>query len=278
MPYIKKSIHLKESIEIDKYYSGRVGKKIYNAPARSKTPLNQLRYQDRKAERVLYWLLDLNFNPDEDLYITLTYKAREIISSTRARNDIKKYLARLRLEYKKQGEQLKYIYTAGRGKRGNVHYHMVINKIDTEILTNVWRKITGARVHIEHLYGNFKKLANYLVKNSQETFYSNDKIHQKRYCTSHELQRPIITREIIRSIKWNVNPKPIKGYILDKTSVYNGYGYFDNNGCYASTRIQRYTLIKVDAKQKKPKLNTIYYSKSNIPVIITEWDEAEASQ
>lgn len=271
MPYVKKLVYLKDSIEVSKYYSGRIGKKIHNAPSRGKTPLHQLQYQDRKAERAIYWLLDLNFKPYTDLFITLTYKAQKTISSIHAKNDIKKYLARLRLEYKKQGKELKYIYVAGRGKRGNVHYHMVINKFDTEILANIWRNITGGNIHIVHLYGSFKKLASYLVKNSQETFYSRDKIHQKRYCTSHDLKRPLIKREIIKSIKWLIDPRPIKGYRLDEHSLYNGYGYFDAGGCYASTRLQSYTLIQIKQSNQQ---NKKYLSKlkSDIdPINMPEW-------
>lgn len=274
MPYIKKTVYLRNSIEISKYYNGRIGKKIHNAPAHNKTPLHQLQYQDRKAERSLYWLLDLNFKPYTDLFITLTYKAQEQITSTRARNDIRKYLARLRIEYKKQGKELKYIYVAGRGKRGNVHFHMVINKFDTEILASIWRNITGANIHITHLYGSFKKLASYLIKNSCETFYSQNKIHQKRYCTSHDLKRPLIKREFIKSISWIADPKTIKGYILDKNSIYNGYGYFTCGGCYASTRLQTYTLIQIRQSDQQKK---IYHHKNkflsdNEPINIPEWN------
>lgn len=276
--FYKKSVYLNNCIEESIYYSGRRGKNIKNSPARGKTPLNQLHYQDRKAERLLYWKLEQNFKRFTDLFITLTYKAGSKVSSEQARGDIDKFLARIRLEYKKQGKTFKYIGVAGRSKRGNVHFHMVINSINIEIVARVWRKITGANINVKVLYGSFKQLANYLIKNSRETFYSDDRIYQKRFCTSQNLTMPVIKTRAIKSIKWNAEPRPPKGYILDKASVYNGYGYFDAGGCYASTRIQRYTFIKIDTERKhKYRLNAVDYHKLNIPVVMPEWDDEEAN-
>lgn len=55
---------------------------------------------------------------------------------------------------------------------------MVLNKFDTAVIAKIWRNITGGGVHFRHLYTefnnygqvNYKKIANYLIKNSRETF------------------------------------------------------------------------------------------------------------
>lgn len=52
MSYVQMKVYMKNNIEVYKYYSGKLGKKIYNAPAQRKTPINQLKYQDQKASRI----------------------------------------------------------------------------------------------------------------------------------------------------------------------------------------------------------------------------------
>ena len=48
MSYVQMKVYMKNNIEAYKYYSGKLGKKIYNAPAQGKTPINQLKYQDQR--------------------------------------------------------------------------------------------------------------------------------------------------------------------------------------------------------------------------------------
>ncbi len=267
MSYVKATIKNKYYTEIYKYYSGRIGKKIYNAPCMGKTPLNQLRYQDRKAERVCRWKLDNNFKAG-DLFITLTYKSNEKPTSEETRKNISALLARLRIEYKKLNKIFKYIYVAGRTKRGAVHFHMVLNAIDINIISKSWRKITGGKVLAQSLYGkDFGKVASYLIKNSCETFYSKDKIHNKRYCSSNNLEMPSIEREIIGAKEWRNTPKAPKGFIIDKTSLYNGYGWLENENGWNGCKTQYYKLIPIDNTHYS-KRKTL--SRFNVPILATE--------
>ncbi|WP_304067895.1 rolling circle replication-associated protein [Megamonas hypermegale] len=261
MPYVHARVYTQNTIENYKYYSGRIGKKIPNAPAKGKTPLNQLRYQDQKAARVCGWKIAENFQKG-DLYLTLTYPARMPIEPEQARQDISLFLVRMRRMYKKADMQLKYIYTAGRSKRGMVHFHMVVNKFDTEKIGDIWHKISGGGCHFQNLYLNqygfvdYRKIANYLIKNSQETFYRNDKIHRKRFCASLNLKMPTVEKKIATAKIWKKQPNAPKGYILDKNSFYDGYGWSDGGNAWEGCRVQRYILIRVDnniLKQRKRK-------------------------
>lgn len=264
MSYVKMIVHNKYYHEVYKYYSGRIGKKIYNSPATGKTPLKQLRYQDRKAERFCRWKLDNNFKAG-DLFITLTYKADEKPASEQARKNISSLLARLRIEYKKIDKSLKYIYVAGRTKRGAVHFHIVLNKIDINIISEAWKKIAGGKVLAQSLYGReFGKLASYLIKNSCETFYSNEKIHNKRYCSSNNLELPAIERKIIGAKEWRKQPKALKGYIIDKSSLYNGYGWLECENGWNGCETQYYKLIPIEITHySKRKSQT----RLNIPIL-----------
>ena len=279
MTYVRVSVYMKNSIERCTYFTGRLGKKIINGPATGKTPVNQLAYQDKKAARILRWKLNMNFG-EGDLFLTLTYPPRTPIMPEVARHDIKNFLDTLRRIYRRAGLKLKYAYVAGRTKRGMVHFHMVVNKFDTDVITRAWQNIVGnfdtpyPRVNIRHLDGsrNYEKLADYMIKNTRETFYSGSRISKKRFCASLNLEMPYIEKEIIDAKKWRKDPKPIKGYVIDKNSLYDGYGWSDEQGAFKSCRIQRYTMIKQDIaikyKRRRKKSANI-----DVPEIIEEWED-----
>ena len=258
MPYVQAQVFMPACIEVYKYFTGRLNKKIINSPAKNKTPLNQLRYQDKVAERICRWKLNTNFTCG-DLWVTFRYPPRQKVSTEKARSDIKRFLAKLRYLYKKNGNQLKYIYSAGRTKQGMIHFHFVLNRFNTEAISKLWWEIAGTdnfpcpAVHIRHLdsTGNYKKIAAYLIKNSQETFYSNDKIHDKRFCASQKLLMPIIKKKICGAKIWKHIPKAIKGYVLDKDSFYDGYGWSDAGKQWEGCRIQRYTFIRLETEKEK---------------------------
>ena len=50
------------------------------------------------------------------------------------RQDIDVFLRECRKEYRKAGLEFKYIHVMEIGKKGARHHHLVVNKIDTEIL------------------------------------------------------------------------------------------------------------------------------------------------
>lgn len=86
MSYVQMKVYMKNNIEVYKYYSGKLGKKIYNAPAQGKTPINQLKYQDQKASRICGWKIAENFDKN-DLWVTLNYPARQAIEPQKAKAD-----------------------------------------------------------------------------------------------------------------------------------------------------------------------------------------------
>lgn len=260
MAYVKCLVKMKNCIEVYKYFNGRIGKKIVNGTPEGTTPISQLKYQDKKAERIIRWKLNENFTTG-DMLVTLTYP--QIVDIETARKNIDLFLKNLRRYYKRSGLHLKYIYVAGVTKRGTIHFHIVLNKFSAEKIAELWNRITGGTANIKYLYSKtFKKLAAYLIKNSRETFYSDHKIHGKRFCASLNLKMPKITKHIVNASIWREDVKPIKGYILDKASIYNGYGWSDNGGAFLCCKVQSYTLFKIDDETGK------YYGKNNaIPEI-----------
>lgn len=100
-----------------------------------------------------------NFTKD-DLWLTLTYPARQPIEPEK-RERISVFFSISKASIQKENIELKYIYTAGRTKRGMVHFHMLVNKFDTSIIANLWRKISGGGMSFKHLFLNEYGYVNY---------------------------------------------------------------------------------------------------------------------
>ena len=140
-----------------------------------------------------------------------------------------------------------YIHVMEIGKKGARHHHLVVNKIDTEILQRCWYKAYEGhnRVKVFPLddSGNYAELASYLIKYTGTHKKGTDGALQgKRWNCSKNLVRPEPEYHIISDREYfKKEPKAIKGYYVDKNSVsmgvhspeYYGYGYL------------RYTLVKI---------------------------------
>lgn len=84
-------------------------------------------------------------------------------------------------------------------------------------------------------------MAAYLIKETSKTFRENDGGHKQRYSSSRNLIRPIPKTEVIqKALSWALEPKPVKGYYIDKDSVENGV-----NG-WNGQRYQRYIMVRID--------------------------------
>lgn len=237
MAYQEKVVNIGNVIEVMKYINGRVGTKEQRekAAATRTTPEEQLKWQSKEAERKVWRILrnPKNFQAG-DLWVTLTYPAGSRPESEQVRGDTQKFLKKIRREYKKQGKECKYVYSVGRGKKGAVHLHFVLKKIDTEIIARTWEKIVNngewVHVHAEHMdkSGNYQKLAAYIIKNGEETFFSADPIIKKRFSYSRNIEIKKVKAKTIRARAWKKDAPEKKGYYIDKNLSYSGinrYGY-----------------------------------------------------
>lgn len=151
--------------------------------------------------------------------------------------------------YREAGIELKYIHVMEIGSKGARHHHLVMNKIDTEILQKAWYKAYAGhnRVKVFPLddSGNYAKLAAYFIKYSDKHLKDGDsgKLQGKRWAASKNLVRPEPVYEIVTQRAWfRCEAKAKKGYYVDKDSIakgtadpdYYGYGWF------------RYTMIKLE--------------------------------
>ena len=250
MPYVERVTKAGNTIEIERYFTSRYKKKGISRGDKVKpTKEEQEKVNTRQAERKLRILINANYGYG-DYHLVLDYirrKGEPDRTPEQMRQDIDVFLRECRKEYRKAGLEFKYIHVMEIGKKGARHHHLVVNKIDTEILQRCWYKAYEGhnRVKIFPLddSGNYAELASYLIKYTGTHKKGTDGALQgKRWNCSKNLVRPEPEYHIISDREYfKKEPKAIKGYYVDKNSVsmgvhspeYYGYGYL------------RYTLVKI---------------------------------
>lgn len=227
MPYIKGTWIAGKTIEVEKKFSSRYGAKVARGEVTKATPEEMELANERHAVKKLTRLINANFIQG-DIHLTLTYKKGSLPNGKeQAKKDIEKFTREMRAAYRKAGYELKYIWVAEwRGKR--LHYHFVINYIDPRVIQTIWKQGYIDTRFLDET-GQYSDLAQYLIKETKETFRDKDtRISGKRWNPSRNLVQPVCKTEVIQSKKWVENPKPPKGYYLEKDSLVQGineHGY-----------------------------------------------------
>ncbi len=241
MPYIESVCVAGKTIEIERYYTARYGRRGQQRAANRKpTREEQRAINNRQAEKKLRRILNANFSPG-DYHLVLSYR-KEKDSLPRApeemKEDIRKFLRSIRKEYKACGMELKYIHVPETGPKGARHHHLVLNRIDTEVFRRYW---TLGFIHVNPLDDtyNYRQLAAYLIKYSCRTIGTEEQLNGKRWNASRNLIHPEPVKKVITNREWFRNEAKIPGkykkdYKIDKTTIeygtasaeYSGYGYF----------------------------------------------------
>ena len=240
MPYVERVTKAGNTIEIERYFTSRYKKKGISRGDKVKpTKEEQEKVNTRQAERKLRILINANYGYG-DYHLVLDYirrKGEPDRTPEQMRQDIDVFLRECRKEYRKAGLEFKYIHVMEIGKKGARHHHLVVNKIDTEILQRCWYKAYEGhnRVKVFPLddSGNYAELASYLIKYTGTHKKGTDGALQgKRWNCSKNLVRPEPEYHIISDREYfKKEPKAIKGYYVDKNSVSMGvhspeyYGY-----------------------------------------------------
>lgn len=211
------------TIEDCKYYSP------YNRPKGMKrtqkekaTSEEQFKVNERQAEKKLRRLINCNFEPG-DYHLILTYRVDDRPEDKKMlKNDIREFNKKMRREYRKCGMEYKYIHVYEIGKKGAMHHHLVINKVDPEVIRKNWHK---GRVRFFPLddTGQYSDLANYLIKYSSVMLKDPDRLQGKRWNASRNLKKPKIIKKRVLRNTFRKQPRERKGWYIDKTIsfVYN---------------------------------------------------------
>ena len=257
-----------KSNEYEYKYAGKYGAKGEGRRPRRKPTPEQIRRQNQlNREKNMRRLIKANFRP-YDLWSTLKYPRGTRKSVKEVKKDLKNFLDTMRRGYRKQGEELKFIYRMEIGERGGIHIHILVNRIRGQtgtdlLLTNAWKP---GRVHFESIRstGDYRQLANYIVKQPNEEeqgqmrmFEEKEKAGLIRYSSSRNLIRPrperkIYSRRTVRKLI-EEGPTPISGYYIDRDSIrqgvnpYTGMSYYQYTECRLDTGREWQKEVDVDA-------------------------------
>lgn len=166
------------------------------------------------AVKILAAKLNHNFKPG-DYHLTLTYK--EAASTDEAQKALNKFIRNIRNYCKKEGIEFKWVaVTEYRHKR--LHHHIVMTKIDTSVINKYWKHGYEYQVSLDDT-GNYKKLAEYLLKETEKTFRDDDSPVKRRYSTSRNVAMPEIKREKVTGREVYKEIKALKGYYIDEDTV-----------------------------------------------------------
>lgn len=238
MPYIKRTVRAGKTVETAKTYMPMLGNHKKRAKQIKLTPEKQRKVNERKAINTLTWALNENFGVG-DAHMVLTYRKEYTPSPEQARRDLEKFLRMLRKWCRESGKELRYI-TVTEYKRARIHHHLVIPEIPARILYTFW---PHGRAHSTPLddSGDYRKLAEYLVKETGKSA-EEDGPRKRRWNQSRNLRPPEISYEVVPAKSWRKEPRPIKGYYIDKDSLragvsdVTGYPY------------QYYTMIQINRR------------------------------
>ena len=220
MPYIHRTVKAGPVVEHYKYHSSRIHtKNIKRSPNRGKTTAAQLKANERIAEQKLRWKLNANFPPGS-YHLVLHYfdKSRTLLE---CRDDIKAFFKELRKRCLQKQITLRYISVTETKRMTNIHHHVVMNRMNLQLITDAWEKVSGSGgISLRPLdkRGNHAKLASYLVKESRSTMarYKEMGVRGKRYSTSQNLITPKPSYTVVSASSWKKNPKARNGSVLYK--------------------------------------------------------------
>ena len=250
MAYVECRTKAGYTIEVERYYTPRHYPKGERRRKRCKVSSEaQKKINNRQAVRKLRRLINANFRY-QDWHIDMGYVRHEgeLRDKEQMREDMAKFLRKLRKLYKKAGQQLKYIHIMEVGERGSRHHHMILNHakgIDTGMIQQAWNEVYEGRsfIHFSPLdrSGNYGKLASYLVKYTEKTVGTDDALMQKRWSCSRNLVRPVTVKKVISRYDVLREPTAVAGYCIDKQSIEHGY-YAPE---YGGFEFVRYILVRV---------------------------------
>lgn len=261
MAYTKKRYVFRDSTEVEYTYRGQYGARGEPRQKKKKATPEQMAKQNMSNKRkAIRRLIKANFST-RDYWVTLKYKKGSRPTMEQVAKDWDRFIRRLKSRYKKAGADLKWIRRLEIGKRGGIHAHVILNRI--EGLDLMIRECWGNPVYFETLYGDFEQLADYLAKDEapdgqMSMFNEKEKKRLKNYSHSRNLVKvePITRvyqhwtmRRILRD-----GPKPSKGYYIVKDSIRQGINP------YTGMSYLSYTEAKLERKER---MVNIYLSISN---------------
>lgn len=241
MPYIIEICVAGKTVEISRYYTYRYGPGGERGKHSKETGDAQKRANHRRAEKNLRRLMNANFE-DGDFLVRLDFSKQYYPPGSEDMQDmLAKAVRKLRTEYKRAKIDFKYIYVKEVGTRGSRHAHMMLKKCDIDILRRCW---PYGGIHVDPLYtgGQYAKIAAYFIKYADKTEATEGELIGKRWYASRNLVRPVPRKKVVDASVFLKEPRPRKGYVIDKESISSGVSEL------TGFEYLSYTLIKTDKR------------------------------
>lgn len=175
-----------------------------------------MKNNDRVAVKELTRLMNSNFHPG-DWHITLTYEGAEP-SEKEARKELRNFIRRMGREYEKTGREFKWIAVT-EYKNHRIHHHIVMSYIEDQVVRRQWKRGYIRGFSALDRSRNYRKLAEYFVKETTKTMREPGNETKRRWSSSRNLIRPIVKREVVQAKALYEQPKAFKGYEIDADSI-----------------------------------------------------------
>lgn len=239
--YIRRTWRAGRTVEVKKTYSARYGRKLPRGENIRKTTPNQEIVNQRAAVAELRRIINANFGPG-DWHAIFTYpKSGPAPTPQQAKRDIDLFLRRLRKLYPEYDGVLKYVETT-EYKKKRIHHHTVIPNLPGGMkpVKREWKRLLAETYYTEeerergeplHLRfpwselddsGQYGKLAEYLIKETNQSRNDPDAVCKRRYRQSRNLIHPKPVVEIIGATKWRKEAAQRKGFYIDKNASFEG--------------------------------------------------------
>lgn len=179
------------------------------------TPESVRKINLKNAVKNLTAILNANFT-EADYHLTLTYAGEEP-SKEEAKNTLKNFIRRMSYYCKKHELDWRWVAVT-EYENHRIHHHIVCSGVDPQVINKNW---TGGYVNYKSLdsNGNYYRLAEYLVKETEKTFRDADSVSKKRYSHSRSIVIPDIKKEIVSERMLEKDPVALKGYYIDQDTV-----------------------------------------------------------
>lgn len=222
--------------------SGAGNQKSGQRGRREKPTAPEVMEMNRKyAERSLSMILNHNFGAG-DLHTVLTYGG-DAPDPAEAKTRINNFIRKMRRLYEKKGLVFKWVL-ATEYKNHRIHHHFVctggVSLWERQDLWP-WGMLRDTPLRRDR---DYRKLAAYLIKETDKTFRLAESVGKRRYTCSRNIERPQMKRESVSARLLLEDPKPVKGYYIDKESVHKGVNPFTG-------RIYlEYVMVSIDPRPR----------------------------
>lgn len=244
MGYIQKMYIYPNSIEVEKVFSSRYGKRCVRGKNENPSPADVEKVNLRNAIKAVYRLMKNNFTSN-DYHFVLTHNKDSRPMPDEAKRILRNFKARVKREYAKEGVEFKWMETT-EYKNKAIHHHMVINECNGKAIQIIKRQWKCGHVRCAPLWEDedYEGLAAYLIKETAKTRKEPDSVNKQIISHSRNLKPPKCIIKIIPARVWRKNPKPLKGYYIDKSSLY------EKTDEVTGYIFQYYTMIRVERRQE----------------------------